>query len=135
MALKPSTAKITDIETSFDAVPVTSAEGEVIWADVQIDYILSGLTPTVTIRVPLPWHERDTPEDRKSKALRCARQLIDHACRAGGVGAAETGIDDSPVQEILDAVTPTALEGIAQELGLAEPTATPRHQRATKTDA
>ncbi len=134
MALKPSTAKITDFETSFDAVPVASAEGDVIWADVRIDYILSGLTPTVTIRVPVPWSERDTPEDRKSKALRCARQLIDHACRAAGVGAAETEIDDSPV-EVLDAVTPTALAGIAQELGLATPTAAPRRQRATKADA
>lgn len=135
MALKPSTAKITDFETSFDAVPVASAEGDVIWADVRIDYILSGLTPTVTIRVPVPWNEGDTPEERKSKALRCARQLIDHACRAAGVGAAETETDDSRVEEILDAVTPTALEGLAQELGLATPTAKPRRQRATKADA
>jgi hypothetical protein len=52
--------------------------------------------------------------------------LIDHACRAAGVGAAETENDDSPVEEILDAVTPTALKGIAQELGLATPTAKPR---------
>jgi hypothetical protein len=43
MALKPSLAKITDFETSFDAVPVASVEGEVIWADVRIDYLLSGL--------------------------------------------------------------------------------------------
>lgn len=135
MALKPSTAKITDFETSFDAVPVASAEGDVIWADVRIDYILSDLTPTVTIRVPIPWNESETPEERKSKALRCARQLIDHACRAAGVGAAETGIDDSAMKEVLDAVTPTALEGIAQELGLAPPTAKPRRQRATKADA
>jgi hypothetical protein len=135
MALKPSTAKITDFETSFDAVPVASAEGEIIWADVRIDYILSGLAPTVTIRVPVPWHERETPEERKSSALRCARQLIDHACRAAGVEAAETGTDDSPVKEALDAITPTALEGIAQELGLATPTATPRRQRAPQADA
>jgi hypothetical protein len=105
MALKPSTAKITDFETSFDAVPAASAEGDVIWADVQIDYILSGLTPTVTIRVPIPWNQRDTPEERNSKALRCARQLIDHACRAAGVGAAETEMDDSSVEDVLDAAS------------------------------
>jgi hypothetical protein len=135
MALKPSTAKITDFETSFDALPVASAEGDVIWADVRIDYILAGLTPAVTIRVPVPWNERDTPDERKSKALRCARELIDHACHAAGVAAAETRIETSPVEEVLDAVTPTALEGIAQELGLAPPTAKPRRQRATKADA
>ncbi len=135
MALKPSTAKISDFETSFDAVPVASPEGDVIWADVRIDYILSGLTPTVTIRVPVPWSERDTPEERKSNALRCARQLIDHACRAAGVAAAETGLNDTPVEEVLDAVMPTALEGIAQELGLATPTAKPRSERSTKANA
>ena len=135
MALKPSTAKITDFETSFDAVPVESPEGDVIWADVRIEYILSGLTPAVTIRVPVPWNELDTSEERKSKALRCARQLIEHACRAAGVGPAETAIDDSLAQEALDAVTPSALEGIAQELGLATPTAKPRRQRVTKADA
>src|ERR1700754_1736637 len=109
MALKPSTAKITDFETSFDAVPVASAEGDVIWADVRVDYVLSGLTPTVTIRVPVPWSERDTSEERKSKALRCARHLIDHACRAAGMGAIETGTGDSPADDVLDAITPTAL--------------------------
>jgi hypothetical protein len=135
MALKPSTAKITDFETSLDAVSVASAEGEVIWADVRIDYILSGLTPTVIIRVPVPWNDLETSEERKSKALRCARQLIDHACRAAGMGVAETEIDDSPAEQVLDAVMPTALEVIAQELGLAKPTAKPRRQRVTKADA
>lgn len=85
MPIKPSAAKITDFETSFDAAPVTTAEGEVIWADVRIDYILAGLTPSVTIRNPVPWREGDTPEARKSMALRCARELIDHACIAAGI--------------------------------------------------
>jgi hypothetical protein len=135
MALKPSTAKITDSETSFEAVPVASAEGEVIWAEVRIDYILSGLTPTVTIRVPIPWNERDTPDERKSTALRCARQLIDHACRSAGVGAAEREADDNAIEEALEVIMPTALERIAQEIGLATPTAKPRRQRAAKLGA
>jgi hypothetical protein len=86
--------------------------------------------------VPVPWNQRDTPEERKSKALRCARQLIDHACRAAGVDAAETEMHDSSVEEdVLDAVTPIALEGIAQELGSATPTIKRRRQRVTKADA
>jgi hypothetical protein len=132
MVPKPATAKITDFETSFDAVPVSTPDGDVIWADVRIDYILSGLTPCVTIRVPVPWSERDTAEERKARALRCARQLIDHACRAAGVGAAEADVGETGIAEALDAATPTALEGIAQELGLAKPTAAPRQpQRVT----
>ncbi|HEY4076534.1 MAG TPA: hypothetical protein VGM26_06325 [Rhizomicrobium sp.] len=132
MALEPATAKITDLETSFDAVPVFTPNGEVIWADVRIDYILSSLKPCVTIRVPVPWSERDTAEERKANALRCARQLIDHACRAAGTRAPEPGAEDT-VAEAIDAATPPPLEGIAQELGLAKPTSEPRHKRGSAT--
>jgi hypothetical protein len=132
---KLAAAKITDFETSFDAVPVSTPDGEVIWADVRIDYILSGLTPCVTIRVPVPWSEQDGVDERKSKALRCARQLIDHACRAAGVAAPEAEGEADTIMEVLDAATPSALEGIAQELGLAKPTAQPRQQRASTTNA
>jgi hypothetical protein len=128
MILKPATAKITDFETSFDAVPVSTPDGEVIWADVRIDYILSGLKPCVTIRIPVPWNERDSADERKARALGCARQLIDHACHAAGVVAQEPDIADT-ISLAVEAVTPTALEGIAQELGLAKPTATPRRPR------
>jgi hypothetical protein len=34
---KIAAAKITDFETSFDAVPVRSSDGDVIWADVRIE--------------------------------------------------------------------------------------------------
>jgi hypothetical protein len=40
-------------------------QGRNIWADVRINYILCGLTPMITIRVPVPWNERDTPEELK----------------------------------------------------------------------
>jgi len=130
MALKPETAKITDLKTTFDAVPVTSAEGRVIWADVWIDYALSGLAPTVTIRVPIPWNERDTPEERKEMALHCARQLIDHACRASAMGGDQMGVGDRFLEEPLEAVTPSAREDFVQELGLAKPTTQPRRQTA-----
>ena len=126
---KPAAAKITDFETSFDAVPVPSTDGDVIWADVRIVYVLSGLAPSVTIRVPVPWSESETSEERKSKALRCARELIDHACRAAGVQAVDADVENGSVAEKLDAATPTVLEGIVQELGLAEPSAQPRKRR------
>lgn len=111
MVLKPATAKILDLETTFDAVPVPSAEGDVIWADVRIEYKLSGLNPTVTIRVPVPWEGADTAELRKSKALRCARQLIDHACRAAGVASAEEPSEGSSAEDALDATTPNVVSG------------------------
>jgi hypothetical protein len=131
MAINPATAKITDFETCFDVAPVASAEGPVIWAEVRIDYVLAGLQPSVTIRVPVAWTEDETAEARKGRALRCARKMIDHACRAAGVGTAEA--DDSSVEEALASVTPSAMEGLAQELGLAQPTREPR--RARKADA
>lgn len=126
---KPAAPRITDFETSFEAIPVPSADGDIIWADVRIDYILSGLTPSVTIRVPVPWSEQDTQEERKSNALRCARQLIDHACRAAGVPNAEPDPDQDAVADALDAATPTIVEGIVQELGLTSPTSQPRRRK------
>jgi hypothetical protein len=134
MVLKPQTAKITEFETSFDAIPVPSPEGEVIWADVRIEYTLAGLTPTVTIRVPVPWSSGEMPEGRKAKALNCARQLIDHACRAAGIGSAEPGANANVAEDALDVVTPPPMEGLAQELGLANPTRQPR-QSGRKEDA
>jgi hypothetical protein len=114
--IRPSTAKITDFETSFDAAPIASAEGEIVWADVRIDYRLSGLAPRVTIRVPVPWNADESAAQRKAAALRCARELIDHACRAAGVNQGEPETDG-------------ALEGIAQELGLAPPKTAPSRSR------
>ena len=119
MATKPTAAKILDFETTLDVSPVPSADGEVIWADVRIEYILSDLKPTVTIRLPIPWREQDSPEERKAQALRFARQLIDHACLAAGVPAG------NPVGLATDDERdggPSALKGLAQELGLAAPT-------------
>jgi len=123
MAQKLETATIVDFETSFDTQPVLSPEGEVVWADLRIDYILAGLTPTVTIRVPVPWDSRESVETRKSKALRCARELIDHACQASGAVAGEPAKTRS--KGVIDDIAP-ALEGIAQELGLTKPTTCPR---------
>src|SRR6201996_9115504 len=124
MALKPSTAKITEFETTFDAAPVAGPEGEVIWADVRIDYLLSGLFPRVTIRGPIPWSPNDTVDQRRSKALRCARELIDHACRASGIGPQETDLDSMSISGGIE-TAPSVLEGAMQELGLAAPTTRP----------
>lgn len=124
MVLKPQTAKILDFETSFEAQPVPSPEGEVVWAEVRIDYILAGFSPTVTIRVPVPWDASESPEIRKSKALRCARQLIDHACQASGVPTPEPAVPT--LQDKVEAIVPAALEGVAQELGLTTPTTRPK---------
>jgi hypothetical protein len=132
MALKPATATIVDFETTFDAVPIPSAAGDVIWAEVRIEYRLSGLAPTLTIRVPMPWKAQETPDERKTKALRCARQLIDHACLAAGMESVETETEGNMVEEVLHAVTPPRLEGIAQELGLANPMRGPRRQRGQR---
>jgi hypothetical protein len=102
----------------------------IAWADVQITYMLSDLAPIVTIRVPVPWNDSETLGERKGRALRSARQLIDHACRAAGVGAPEPEMSNL-IGNAVDAVTPPALAGLAQELGLAKPADEPR-QRLSK---
>jgi hypothetical protein len=126
MPTRPTAPKITDFVTSFDAAPVMTAEGEVIWADVRIDYILSGLAPAVIIRVPVACRAGDTLEARKAQALRSARDLIDHAC----VAAAMSPVQSPGVTEALREMVPSSLEGGAQELGLVEPST-----QSTKTGA
>lgn len=127
MALKPSAARVIDLETMFDSDPQDSVEGPVIWATVKIVYALQGLSPALTIRVPVPWNAQESPAQRRAQALRSARQLIDHACRAGGIGPAEAETD--PVEDGMEGITPASLEGIAQELGLASPTTKPKVRR------
>jgi hypothetical protein len=122
MVIKSATAKATNLDTAFDAVPVETPDGPAIWATVMIGYALGGLTPTVSIRVPVPWNEHETETERRGLALRYARQLIDHACRAAGLQPVEA----QPVAGLVDAVLPTALEGVTQELGLETPTTRPR---------
>lgn len=128
MQIKPDSAKVIDLSTRFETLPVDTEVGPVLWADVEITYTLAGLTPTVDIRVPVPFEKGDSDAQRKSQALRNARLLIDHACQAAGVGRSEFSPRVETVAETLDAATPTVLEGIVQELGFASPTAKPRRQ-------
>jgi hypothetical protein len=123
--IKPATAKLIDLKTVLDPEPVPSREGPIVWATVTMEYTLAGLAPTVTISVPVPWLADETADERRAQALRAARQLIDHACRAAGIGPMEAA--DEPSESVIDAVTPPALEGLAQELGLGAKT--PEDQR------
>ena len=122
--LKPNSAQVVDLSTRFETLPVETEVGPILWADIQIAYTLAGLNPTVDIRVPVPFEAGETDAQRKAKALRSARLLIDHACQAAGVRA------DRPVsaslQEAIEGMIPTSLEGVAQELGLVRPSAKPK---------
>ncbi len=115
MAEKLPAAKISDLTVEVDAVPVDTALGEVAWATVAITYVSGGVEPTLAIRVPVPWEEKD----KDGEALRRARRLIDHACTFPGLNA-------MPSPGILE---DSLLEGVAQELGLTPPTAKPARGR------
>lgn len=130
MVIKPNKAKIVDLDAVMETVPVETPEGPAIWATIAIQYALSGLSPSVTIRVPLSWKDGESESQQRARALQGARLLIEHACRAAGVGPLAEDEDDSPA-EMLQALVPPALDGLAQELGLAPPTARPRRQRET----
>lgn len=121
---KTNSAMVTDMDTAFDAVPVDSVDGAILWATVKIEYILSGLTPVVTIRIPIPYLPEETEDRRRSQALRCARQLIDHACQAAG--SKPEGEIPAPATWV-ESIMP-ALEGVAQELGLEELTSRPKRR-------
>src|SRR3954465_4207131 len=121
-SLKITSARVVNIETSLDAVPVDTPAGAVQWAMVTIDYTLAGLAPRVTIRVPLAWEPDQSPEQRGAAALRHARQLIDHACKAFGTTSGEPA--EGEVAQAIESALPPSLAGLTQELGLAMPTKT-----------
>jgi hypothetical protein len=119
---------VTDLDAAFDAAPVETADGPIIWATVTIEYAISGLSPALSIKVPVPWNDAEIADQRRAQALRCARQLIEHACRAAGVGPQEDA-STGPIEDAIEAITPSALDGVAQELGLVESTTKPRQSR------
>jgi len=114
MASKLPPAKIADLTVEVDASPVDTALGEVAWATVAITYVSGGVEPTLAIRVPVPWAE----PDKQGEALRRARQLIDHACASPSLNIAPPDLFED-----------TALEGLAQELGIAPPATRPERSK------
>ena len=122
MKIKPSTAKLVEMQTRLDPEAVPSSVGPVLWATVRLDYVLAGLSPSMTIRVPVAWDKAQTEEERAAHALRNARLLIDHACQH--YGAAQEDAAPEPVRAT-DMMLPSALEGLTQELGLTKPTTSP----------
>ena len=115
MAEKSLAAKISDLTVEVDATPVDTSLGEVAWATVAITYVSGGVEPTLAIRVPVPWDEKD----KEGEALRRARRLIDHACTFPGLNAA-------PGPGRLEG---TLLEGVTQELGISPPTTKAARER------
>jgi hypothetical protein len=107
MALNPATAKVTDIQVSWDAAPVATGMGQIFWATVDIHYSLGGLSPCCSIRVPVACEGDIASESCRTQALQGARSLLNHAC---GAPAFSAGAD------------PPVLEGLSQELGLSPPT-------------
>ncbi|HEY2010904.1 MAG TPA: hypothetical protein VGH23_18085 [Rhizomicrobium sp.] len=85
MELRPNAAKVVDLATTLDSVPEHTVLGPILWASIRIEYTLAGLAPTVDIRVPVPFEPSETEAERHAHALRRARLLIDHACRAAGI--------------------------------------------------
>jgi hypothetical protein len=113
-------AKLVDLQVNFEAQPVPVVAGEIAWATVDLVYSAHGLGAEMTLRVPVEWDGSTSEEARKADVLRKARDLLDHACNAPGLARAARGA--APENSIED-VGP--FEGLAQELGLVEPTRKP----------
>lgn len=113
-----SKAKLVDLQVTFDSQPLPIAFGEITWAAVDLSYSASGVGAEMTIRVPIEWDGNASEEAKRDLALRRARDLLDHACNAPGLVRATSS--KMPPADITH-----PLEGLAQELGLREPSTTP----------
>ena len=122
MKIKPNTAKLVDMQTRLDREAVHTPIGPVQWATVRLNYALAGLSPSLTIRVPIALDKPQSETERANQALRNARLVIDHACHQYGIASEEAGA--APVGK---GSLPEVLEGLTQELGITEP-----HTRSNK---
>jgi hypothetical protein len=113
-----TTATLINLQVTFDAQPLPVALGEIAWASVELTYSAVGVGAEIRIRVPIEWDANASDEAKRDLALRRARDLLDHACNAPGLSRAV-----SAKMEPAELTSP--LEGLAQELGLGEPTAKP----------
>lgn len=112
-------AKLIDLQVTFDAQPLPIAFGELMWAVVDLSYSSSGVGAEMTIRVPIEWDGDASEEAKRDIALRRARDLLDHACNAPGLARAASS--KMAAGEIAN-----PLEGLAQELGISEPSTKPK---------
>ncbi|MDB6111901.1 MAG: hypothetical protein JWR69_3651 [Pedosphaera sp.] len=106
-------AKIVDLVTTLDTAVIQSASGPMVWGTVDISYASEGLEPRVSIKVPVPAFDSQSDEQRRTETLRRARKLIHHACVTMEPQPGEA----SHFQE--------SLVGLAEELGILSPTASP----------
>jgi hypothetical protein len=112
-------AKLLDLKVTFYAQPLPIALGEIAWAAVNLTYFANGVGAEMTIRVPVVWDGNASDDAKRDLALRRARDLLDHACNAPGLARAVSS--KMPPAEIS-----SPLEGLAQELGISEPTTKPK---------
>lgn len=111
-------AKLVDLQVTFDAPPLPIALGEISWAAVGLAYCANGIGAEMTIRVPIEWDGKASEEAKRNLALRRARDLLDHACNAPGLARAACS-------KMAPGEIANPLQGLAQELGLSEPTTRP----------
>jgi hypothetical protein len=99
MSVDLSSARLTDLTTYADREIVSTPSGLLIWMTVDLNYHVPGLSPSVSIRVPVDYVEGENNETRRQRAMRAARRLIDRACTATGV-APETPPRPRPARSV-----------------------------------
>ena len=126
MGLIPAATTITELRTVLDRGPMPSAGGKVIWADISIDFALSGMCPNISVRVPVPWSDSDSSEGRKEYALRLAREFFERAC--GALPAPHSALSREDAQVAAETAMP-GLADFVRELGLTPSTDLPQGRR------
>jgi hypothetical protein len=122
MTVDLAAARLTDLTAYADREIVDMPSGPIIWMTVDLNYHLPGLSPSISIRVPVEYIEGESCADRRQRALRASRRLIDHICAAM---AAAPDVPSDPLVShlaapaagpgIRDALRPQALAGTGRD--------------------
>jgi len=118
IALDLARAKLVDLQITFDVQPLPLALGEITWAMVSLTYSAAGVGAEMTIRVPIEWDGNASDDARRDLVLGRARELMENSFNASEFARRAPG-------KMVAAEITSPLEGLAQELGLSEPTAKP----------
>jgi hypothetical protein len=128
MGLNPATANVTEVRVYCDRAVTVRSGASILWATVEIYYSLQGMTPDITIRLPVECKHVVGSDACRTKVLQSARALLKHIYSSVAMTSDGAMAGNGLVTDQIGKRERSRLEGQSQEWGLATPTTKPPHQ-------
>ena len=80
MKLNSATPEVADIRVYYDRQTIISSSGRIFWATVEIDCKLHGMTPDISIWLPVQCGRPVGSDACRAQVLQSARALLNRVC-------------------------------------------------------